>query len=114
MPSPRPERETRSFAALAYLLGPVTGIACILLFRDDPYIRFHGWQSLLLSAFVALAVAALDAVPLLGLVMVFVLFVGAVLLLATLAWQALRGRWFLLPLLGDVALELSQRGEARE
>ena len=27
-----------------------------------------------------------------------------------LAWQAYRGRWFLLPLLGDVALELATRG----
>ena len=112
--SPRPEREIRTIAALAYLLGPVTGIACILLFRDEPYIRFHGWQSLLVGAFVALAVTALDAVPLLGLGMVFGLFVGTVVLLAMLAWHALRGRWFLLPLLGDVALELSQRGEARE
>ncbi|HET9332151.1 MAG TPA: hypothetical protein VFQ21_01065 [Gemmatimonadota bacterium] len=114
MPSERAEQEARSIAAIAYVLGPVTGIACILLFRDNPYIRFHGWQSLLFSAFVALAVAALDAVPLLGLGMVFVLFVGAVLLLLMLVWQALRGRWFLLPLIGDVALEMSQRGGPRE
>src|SRR5688500_19632283 len=110
MPVQRSESERRSIAALAYILGPLTGVACILLYRDDPYVRFHGWQSLLLGAFVALAVVALDAVPLLGLGMVFVLFAGTVLLLAILAWQALRGRWFLLPLLGDVALELSQRG----
>jgi uncharacterized membrane protein len=114
MPSQRAEQETRSIAAIAYLLGPVTGIACILLYRDDPYIRFHGWQSLLLSAFAAFAFAALDAVPLLGLGMVFVLFVGTVLLLLLLVWQAFRGRWFLLPLLGDVALELSQRGAPRD
>lgn len=113
MPSPRTERETRSIAAIAYLLGPVTGAACILLYRDDPFVRFHGWQSLLLAAFVAVAWAALDAVPLLGLGMVFVLFVGTVLLVAVLVWKALGGRWFLLPLLGDVALELAQRGETR-
>jgi uncharacterized membrane protein len=114
MPSQRAEQETRSIAAIAYLLGPLTGIACILLYRDDPYIRFHGWQSLLLGAFVTLALAALDAVPLLGLGMVYVLFVGTALLLVLLVWQALRGRWFLLPLLGDVALELSQRGGSRD
>jgi uncharacterized membrane protein len=102
--------KTRSIIApLAYVVGPVTGIACILLYRDDPYVRFHGWQSLLLGAFVGLAVAALDAVPLLGLGIVFFLFVGAALLTVLLVWQAYRGRWFLLPLLGDVALELSQR-----
>jgi uncharacterized membrane protein len=110
MPASRPETDTRSIAALAYVLGPVSGLICIVLYRDDPYVRFHGWQSLLLGAFVVLAVTALDAVPLLGLGMLFILFVGTVLLTLLLAWQAYRGRWFLLPLLGDVALELATRG----
>lgn len=114
MPVQRSESERRSIAALAYILGPLTGIVCILMYRDDPYVRFHGWQSLLLSAFVALAVAALDAVPLLGLGMVFFLFVGAGLLTLVLMWQAWRGRWFVLPLLGDVALEIAHRARAGE
>jgi uncharacterized membrane protein len=104
-----PDTQTRSIAALAYTLGPVSGIACVLLYREDPYVRFHGWQSLLLSAFVALAMAGLEAVPLLGLGLVFALFAGTLLLILLLVWQAYRGRWFLLPLLGDMALELSQR-----
>lgn len=112
MPASRPQTETRSIAALAYVLGPVSGVACILLYRDDPYVSFHGWQSLLLGAFVVLSVVALDAVPLLGLGMLFLLFAGTVLLTVLLAWQAYRGRWFLLPLLGDVALELATRGRA--
>jgi uncharacterized membrane protein len=45
--------------------------------------------------------------------MLFLLFAGTVLLTLLLAWQAYRGRWFLLPLLGDVALELATRGRAR-
>jgi uncharacterized membrane protein len=110
MPASRPETDTRSIAALAYVLGPVSGVICILLYRDDPYVGFHGWQSLLLGAFVVLAVTALDAVPLLGLGMLFILFAGTVLLTLLLVWQAYRGRWFLLPLLGDVALELATRG----
>jgi uncharacterized membrane protein len=75
---------------------------------------FHGWQSLLFSTLVLVAVVALKAVPLLGLGMVFLLFVGSMLLLAMLVWQAFRGRWFLLPLIGDVALELAQRGEPKD
>jgi uncharacterized membrane protein len=110
----RPSSETHPIAAVAYLLGPVTGVACILIYRDDPYVRFHGWQSLLLSVFVIVAVVALDAVPLLGLGLVYFLFVGTALLTLLLIWQALRGRWFLIPLLGDVALELARRGAARD
>lgn len=111
MDDSRPDSQTRSIAAVAYLLGPVTGLACILLYRDDPYVQFHGWQSLFLGAFVALALAALDNVPLLGLGMVLLLFAGTAMLAILLVWQALRGRWFLLPLLGDVALELATRRE---
>lgn len=114
MPAQRSESERRSIAALAYILGPLTGVACILLYRDDPYVRFHGWQSLLLGAFVALALAAMDAVPLLGLGMVLILFVGTGLLTLVLMWQAWRGSWFVLPLLGDVALEIVHRAHARE
>ncbi len=114
MPAQRSESERRSIAALAYILGPFTGVACILLAREDSYVRFHAWQSLLLGAFVALAIVALDAVPLLGLGMVFFLFVGAGLLTLVLMWQAYRGRWFVLPLLGDVALEIVNRAGARE
>lgn len=114
MPAQRSESERRSIAALAYILGPLTGVVCILLYRDDQYVRFHGWQSLLLGAFVGLAVVGLDAVPLLGLGMVFFLFVGAGLLSLLLMWQAWSGRWFVLPLLGDVALEIVNRDRARD
>jgi uncharacterized membrane protein len=112
MPAQRSESERRSIAALAYALGPLSGIACILLYREDPYVRFHGWQSLLFGAFVALAVAAMDLVPLLGLGMVFFLMVAAGALTLLFMWQAWRGRWFVLPLLGDVALEMASRGRA--
>lgn len=115
MPAPaqRSESERRSIAALAYVLGPLTGVACILLYRDDPYVRFHGWQSLLFGAFVAVAVAAMDSVPLLGLGMVFFLVVAAGLLTVFFVWQAWRGRWFVLPLLGDMALEIVNRRRGR-
>ena len=113
MPAQRSESERRSVAALAYILGPLTGIACILLYRDDQYVGFHAWQSVLLGALVGLAVVCLDAVPLLGLGMVFILFAGAGLLTLLLMWQAWRGRWFALPLLGDVALEIVNGGHAR-
>jgi uncharacterized membrane protein len=113
MPSQRSESERRSIAALAYILGPLTGIICIFVYREDPYVRFHAWQSLLLGAFVGLAIVALDAVPLLGLGMVFFLCVSAAVLTLLLMWQAWSGRWFVLPLLGDVALEIVNRDRAR-
>ena len=65
------------------------------------------------TAFLAVAVAAMDAVPLLGLGMVFFLVVAAGLLTVFFVWQAWRGRWFVLPLLGDMALEIVNRRRGR-
>lgn len=92
-------------AALAYPLGFVTGLLCLWRFRDDAYVRFHAWQSILLSTAVLATIAALDFVPLLGLGLVFLLSAGAVVLTAFLMWQAYRGQWFTLPLVGDIAIE---------
>ncbi|KAI8083233.1 uncharacterized protein B0P05DRAFT_507858 [Gilbertella persicaria] len=32
-------------AALAYVLGPVTGLLLLILERQNDYVRFHAWQS---------------------------------------------------------------------
>ncbi|KAI8330402.1 hypothetical protein EDC96DRAFT_47788 [Choanephora cucurbitarum] len=34
-------------AALAYVLGPVTGLLLLILERQNDYVRFHAWQSAL-------------------------------------------------------------------
>ncbi|HUP20342.1 MAG TPA: hypothetical protein VM778_10365 [Gemmatimonadota bacterium] len=104
--------ESRAAAAAAYFLGFVTGAAILLRGPDDPYVRFHAWQSILFSAVVTIAILAMDFVPLLGqgLVLVFALAgIVAWVVLCVLAW---RGRWVFLPLLGDIALERARAGGA--
>ncbi|KAG0173933.1 hypothetical protein DFQ30_006565 [Apophysomyces sp. BC1015] len=36
-------------AALAYILGPVTGLFFLICERQNDYVRFHAWQSTLVS-----------------------------------------------------------------
>lgn len=100
--------DPRHAAALSYLAGFVS--AALVLWRrgEDPFVRFHAWQSILFSLALATTLVGVELVPLLGLALVW-----AIATLGALAWiglmvQAFRGVWTLLPLLGDVALERSR------
>ncbi|KAI7898498.1 uncharacterized protein BX663DRAFT_524980 [Cokeromyces recurvatus] len=50
-------------AALAYVLGPITGLLLLILERQNDYVRFHAWQSsltfsaLMLAQFVLLFIS---------------------------------------------------------
>lgn len=92
-------------AALAYPLGLVSGLICLWRFHEDPFVRFHAWQSILLSVAAVAAIVALEFVPLLGLGLAFMVAAGAVALALVLMWRAYRGHWAALPLLGDIATE---------
>jgi uncharacterized membrane protein len=59
--------------ALAYLLGPITGILFLVLEKENRFVRFHAAQSVVLSVvWIALSIvlsvlgSILAAVPLLG------------------------------------------------
>ncbi len=95
-------------AAIAYLGGPVTGAALLLLERRDPAIRFHAVQSLLLSAVITAvwAIAALLGAELAGAPAVFWLSAGLLLYRAALAWQ---GKWARVPLPGAGPRRLRDR-----
>lgn len=108
-PESRPDAaESRKAAALAYLVGFLSGGLVLWRYRGDGFATFHAWQSILFSVVLAVAIVALSTVPIAGLVLAaFVLALGG------LAWVALivrawRGAWFVLPLIGDIALEWSR------
>ncbi|MFN2383406.1 MAG: DUF4870 domain-containing protein [Gemmatimonadota bacterium] len=107
--SPSPARRApNEIAAASYALGLLSGAICLWRYADEPFVRFHAWQSILFSGFVILAYIALDYVPLLGLGLVFFLIAGALVLSVWLMWRAYRGEWAMLPLLGDVAIERAE------
>lgn len=103
-PLPDPPRGAGVPAAAAYLLGFVTGLALLLTSRR-PFVRFHAWQSILFSGGLLAVALALDRVPIVGIGIVLMLATTGLAVWLLLVVQAWRGRWFLLPLLGDVALE---------
>ncbi|RKP37250.1 hypothetical protein BJ085DRAFT_15846 [Dimargaris cristalligena] len=72
-------------AGLTYALGCVSGVAFLILEQKNDYVRFHAWQSCLVS--VAFTVG-LVFVGLISAVLYWIVFVGFLATLAILAYRA--------------------------
>lgn len=94
-------------AALAYVLGPVTGVI-FLVIEKDPFVRFHAMQSIVtfvglfaLQWILTLTIILVFLVPLVGILM-FVLW----LLLIYKAWM---GEMWEVPVFGKLTKQLLKR-----
>lgn len=94
-------------AALAYVLGPITGVIFLIL-EKDKFVRFHAMQSIVVSVtmfvlqwVLGLTIVLLILVPLVGIVG-FILW----LVLIYKAWQ---GEEWEVPVLGKIARDLANK-----
>ena len=89
--------------ALAYLLGPLTGILFLVLEKENRFVRFHAAQSVLVSiAMVVLSIALtvlnsiLAIIPILGwivgILLTLVVGLGTFVLWLLLMFQAFQGK----------------------
>lgn len=99
-------------ASMAYLIGFLTGALILWRYREIEFAVFHAWQSILFSVVVGVTIVALSTVPIAGLPLAIVGMVVAAGAWVVLIVQAYRGRWTMLPLLGDIAYERT-RSEPR-
>ncbi|KKQ75262.1 MAG: hypothetical protein US96_C0014G0020 [Candidatus Woesebacteria bacterium GW2011_GWB1_38_5b] len=88
-------------AALSYVLGPLSGLAFLLL-EKDPFVRFHAMQS----------IVVLGIIFALGMILAFIPFVGGIMWLLYFvvllmgAYQASQGKKWEAPILGKIARSL--------
>jgi uncharacterized membrane protein len=93
-----------NFAAmLAYLLGPITGVAFLLKEQESRFVRFHAMQSTLVFLSLFGAAVMLNTIPLLGQVLSALLVPATILLWVFLMFKAYQGETYKLPVLGDIA-----------
>jgi uncharacterized membrane protein len=93
-------------AALTYLLGFVTGIAFLLLEKENRFVRFHAFQSVLAFGGITLLWVLLNAVPILGFVLgVLVIIPASAIIWLVLMFKAYQGEEFKLPIVGPIAAE---------
>ena len=93
--------EANVAALLSYVLGWITGLIFFFIEKDSTFVRFHALQSILLSVAVMVIDAALGILRL-GLFVPLVGLAGFVLWVVCLI-QSYNGRWFRLPVIGDIA-----------
>ncbi len=104
--------------ALAYLLGPITGILFFLLEKENRFVRYHAAQSITLGlVWIALSVlfsvlsGMLVMVPVLGWLVALLLSVvfglGGIFLWLFLMWRAFQGREWESPIAGPMARKLA-------
>ncbi|OGM55901.1 hypothetical protein A3E46_01665 [Candidatus Woesebacteria bacterium RIFCSPHIGHO2_12_FULL_46_16] len=93
--------------ALAYVLGPITGVIFLVL-EKDPFVRFHSMQSIVvfvglfvLQWILGFTIILLPLVPLVG-ILSFVLW----LILIYKAWQ---GQEWQVPFFGKIARNLASK-----
>ena len=100
--------------AFSYVLGPITGVLFYALQRDDPFVRFHALQSILVSlalivASIGLSIvgAVLAFIPILGwivgLLLSLAMSLGTFVLWIILMARAFQGREWEAPVVGRYA-----------
>ena len=91
-------------AVLSYVLGLLSGIAFLVLEKNNKFVRFHAMQSVLVFLLIMVINIALGVVPILGpLVVVFLIGPATVVLWLFLMYKAFKNEKFKLPILGDIA-----------
>jgi uncharacterized membrane protein len=91
-------------AALAYVLGWISGAVVLVLERDNRFVRFHALQSVLVFGVLSVAWFVGLSIPVLGWLVSFIVIppLSAVLWLL-LMFKAYQGERFKVPFAGDVA-----------
>jgi uncharacterized membrane protein len=100
--------------ALAYILGPITGVLFLVIEKENRFVRFHAAQSIAVAvATIALYIAlsflgtVLAFIPVLGwivaLLLTLVIGFGTFVLWLLLMWRAFQGKEWEVPIAGGFA-----------
>src|ERR671932_958392 len=117
------EVEPNVAGALAYTLGPITGVLFLVMEKSNRFVRFHAAQSTVVGVIVLTLGATLSAVsgvvahvPWVGWMLVFLLTFGPMVagfvLWAALIWNAYQGEEEELPIVGPLARKLAHGRES--
>ena len=91
-------------AALSYAFGWVTGLAFLVIEKDNRFVRFHAMQSTIVFATLSLGFILLQSIPLLGMLLsVFIVIPLSAVLWLLMMFKAYQGERFKLPIAGEMA-----------
>ena len=81
---------------LCYVLGWISGIVFLILERENKFVRFHAWQSIIVFGFISVASWILGWIPVIGTFLAGLLWI-------VLMVKAVQGNRFKLPVSGNLA-----------
>jgi len=90
-------------AALAYVLGALSGVVFLLVEPENRYVRFHAFQSTFTFLAVAVLLLIVMGLPFIGWLLWVPSFLAVTALWAFLMFKALNGQWYKLPFIGEWA-----------
>ncbi|OIO38057.1 MAG: hypothetical protein AUJ72_03240 [Candidatus Omnitrophica bacterium CG1_02_46_14] len=90
-------------ALLCYVLGWITGLIFFLIEKENKFVRFHAFQSIVVfGAFTVLSIV-LMIIPVIGWALLPILYVAELILWIVLMVKGYQGEKFKLPVAGDMA-----------
>ena len=93
---------------LCYLGCFVTGIIFLMLEKKSRFVKFHAMQAILGTVAVIVINIVLGFIPIIGWLIGFLFAPLTFILWIALMLFALQGRWFKLPVIGDIAEQQSK------
>ncbi len=90
-------------AVLSYALGWITGLVFYLLEKENKFIRFHAFQSIVVFGFFTVLGIVLTVIPVIGWALLPVAYLAELVLWILLMVKAYQGESFKLPVAGDMA-----------
>lgn len=87
---------------LCYLVGFITGIIFLVIEKENRFVRFHALQSIFVFVGIFILSTVLSFIPLIGWAIGLLISPLTLVLWILLMYQAYSGKWFKLPIIGDM------------
>lgn len=95
--------QSNTAGALAYFLGPITGILFLLIEKENKFVRFHAMQSILTFGGIFVLNIVLGFIPILGWIAGTLFSLVSLVLWVFLMYKAFNNEEYELPVIGDLA-----------
>jgi uncharacterized membrane protein len=93
---------------LCYVFGFITGLIFLILEKENKFVKFHAFQSIIVFGALFLANIVLISIPILGWIAMVPLSILSFVLWVVLMVKAFQGERFKIPMAGDMAEKKSQ------
>jgi len=93
---------------LCYALWWITGVVFLVMEKENRFVRFHAWQSIIVTVVFMIIGIVLNILPFVGFILGPIFWAFTVIIWIILMLKAYQGAMFKLPIAGDIAEKQSK------